>query len=310
MTRAYAVFGGVLHSDLVIEELPDAPLDAAATWRLFLAEDGEMPTGEALGSDIVYGDCRVRGFRSADTWSLVFDDTGRFDVSHDGRSITWFRPREASIHSAVADITSRVLALALHASGVFSLHASAVALPGGAVAFLAPKHHGKSTLCGALVLSGALAMSDDTVPVRIGDVPALLPGIPKLRLWSDSAGRMFGLGAEGEAPRKHLIEELSAAQIQTSPVPFRAAYVLNPVASLPGGAVVAREPIDLVSATMSVVMHAKLGPILSGAESRDLLTRAGEIAAAVPVYSLQVVRDLSRVDEVARTLSSWHRSPP
>ena len=72
-----------------------------------------------------------------------------------GQVITWHRPPEVALDAAVADLTSRVLALALHAGGVFTLHASAVSIDGGGIAFLAPKHHGKSTLCSALVLAGA-----------------------------------------------------------------------------------------------------------------------------------------------------------
>jgi hypothetical protein len=89
-------------------------------------------------------------------------------------------------------------------------------------------------------------------------------------------------------------------------VPFRAAYVLNPVSELPEGAAAARDRLDTVSATISLVMHAKLGPVLTGAESPVVLTRAAEIARTVPVYALHVVRDLDRVAAVARTLFDWH----
>lgn len=309
MMHRYSVFGGTLESALALDELPAAAPGAAPTWRLSVAVPSDAPAlGTPLGVDTVYGDCRVRGFRSPATWSLVFDDTGRFDVSADGGRLTWFQPPEASIHAAVADITSRVLALALHARGVFALHASAVSLEGGAVAFMAPKHHGKSTLCGALVLAGGRALSDDTVPVELGPTPRLLPGIPKLRLWSDTAGRMFGLGEEGAAPRKHLVEELTATQVESGPVAFRAAYVLNPVGELPDGAAVERSRLGPVEAAMAVVLHAKLGPILSGAESADLLSKAARVAGAVPVYRLTVVRDLERVDEAAGTIKEWHRA--
>jgi hypothetical protein len=309
VTRAYAVFGGVLRSELEIEELPAAPADAVPTWRLEVVGDVGPPAGVPLGSDVVYGDCIVRGFRSESAWSLVFDDTGRFDVSSDGSRITWFRPPDASLHSAVADITSRVLAMALHVGGIFTLHASAVSLPGGAIAFLAPKHFGKSTLCGALVQAGGLAISDDTVPVRLEPTAMLSPGLPRLRLWSDAAGRIFGVGDNAEAPRKHLIDELTTARIEARSVPFRAAYVLDPVRELAGGIPVEREPMDVVAATMAVLRHAKLGPILSGAESRELLARSGAVASAVPVYSLRVVRDLQRVDDVAATILTWHGKP-
>ena len=71
-------------------------------------------------------------------------------------------------------------------------------------------------------------------------------------------------------------------------------------------AIMPRELIDTVSATISLVMHAKLGPVLTGAESPVVLTRAAEIARTVPVYALHVVRDLDRVDDVARQLFAWH----
>lgn len=304
----YEVFGGTLQSDLQIEELPGSE-NVAPDWMLHVVDGASPPEGELLGTDTVYGETQVRGFRGPDGLALVFDDTGRFDVSFDGTVITWHRPPDVLVQSAQADITSRVLALALHAGGVFSLHASAVSITGAGVAFVAPKHHGKSTLCSALVLAGARALSDDTVPVRPGEEPRLSPGLPRLRLWSDAAARLFGVDRdETAALRKHIMEQLDAHQIETRTVPFRAAYVLNPVTDLPDGAAVMRERLDAVSATMQLVMHAKLGPVLTGAESPVVLTRAADIARTVPVYALYVVRDLNRIDEVARQLFAWHEA--
>ena len=305
--RLYEVFGGTLRSEVPIKELPDAR-DATPDWTLRVVEVASPAMeGELLGTDTVFGETQVRGFRRSDGLGLLFDDTGRFDVSADGSPITWHRPPNAVMESAQADITSRVLALALHASGVFSLHASAVSVDGAGVAFLAPKHHGKSTLCSALVLAGARALSDDTVPVRIGKEPRLSPGLPRLRLWSDTAARLFGIeqGEEG-AVRKHLIDRLDVAQVEVRTVPFRAAYVLNPVSELPDGMAASRDRLDTVDATISLVMHAKLGAVLTGAESPVVLSMAAEIARAVPAYVLNVVRDLDRIDEVARLLFAWH----
>ena len=306
MTQLYEVFGGTLRSELALSDIPESG-SRAADWTLRVVEGAAAPEGELLGTDTVYGETMVRGFRRPDGFGLVFDDTGRFDVSADGSVITWHRPPNVEVASAQADITSRVLALALHAGGVFSLHASAVSIDGAGVAFLAPKLHGKSTLCSALVLAGARALSDDTVPVRPGAEPCLSPGLPRLRLWSDTAARLFGVDDESPGTiRKHQMDQLDVSQIETRTVPFRAAYVLNPVPELPDGAAAAREQLDTVSATISLVMHAKLGPVLTGAESPVVLTRAADIARTVPVYALHVVRDLGRVDEVARLVSSWH----
>lgn len=306
MTQLYDVFGGTLRSELLLDDIPESK-NRAPDWTLRVVDGNATPEGELLGTDTVYGETMVRGFRRADGLGLVFDDTGRFDVSADGSTITWHRPPNVAVASAQADITSRVLALALHAGGVFSLHASAVSINGEGVAFLAPKLHGKSTLCSALVLAGARALSDDTVPVRPGNPPSLSPGLPRLRLWSDSAERLFGVDRDDPATiRKHQMDHLDPSQIETRTVPFRAAYVLNPVTELPDGVPAARDLLDAVTATISLVMHAKLGPVLTGVESPVVLTRAADIARAVPVYALHIVRDLDRIDDVARLLASWH----
>ncbi len=303
----YDVFGGTLRSEVALDQLPPARA-AQPDWTLRVVDASPASFGgEALGTDVVFGDTHVRGYRLENGFSLVFDDTGRFDVSADGSSITWYRPADALLESALADITSRVLALAIHAAGNFTLHASAVSVNGAGIAFMAPKHHGKSTLCSALVLAGARALSDDTVPVGSGREPHLSPGLPQLRLWSDAAARLFG--REREEPntlRKHLMDQLDASRVETGRVPFRAAYVLNPVTELADGASAARELLDSVSGTMSLLMHAKLGPVLTGSESPVMLARAADIARVVPVYALHVVRDLDRLDDVARQLLAWH----
>jgi hypothetical protein len=307
--RYYDVFGGTLHSEVEIDDLPESPV-AAADWTLRVAEAADAPDGELLGSDVVFGDTSVRGFRTPQGFALVFDDTGRFDVSRDGSLITWHRPSAAPTDSGQADLTSRVLALALHARGVFTLHASAVSIEGNGLAFMAPKYHGKSTLCSALVLAGARALSDDTVPVQPGNVPRLAPGLPSLRLWSDTASRLFGVGDESEGPRKHHVSQFTEGQLELRPVPFRAAYVLNPVASLPDGAAAVRERLDTVAATMMLVRHAKLGPILAGTEAPVMLGLSADIARVVPVYALHVLRDLDRLDEVSRQVIAWHADEP
>jgi hypothetical protein len=310
MTYLYAAFGGTLQSEIEIPELVRERDGAVPTWALRLAEPAAAEPGDAvLGSDVVYGTCEVHGFLGRDAYRLVFDDTGRFDVSRDGRTMTWFRPPEASLSSAIADVTSRVIALALHAGGVYSLHASAVSLDGNGIAFVAPKFHGKSTLCSAMVRAGALAMSDDTVPVMMDGGTRLAPGIPRLRLWGDSASRFFDSPQEQrEQGRKYLIERLPEDQVETRTVPFSAAYVLSPVANLGDGSAVQRERLGSISAVMSLLTHAKLGPILGGTEAQVLLSRAAAIAESVPVYELNVIRDLDRVEEVARTIAGWHQA--
>ena len=304
--HTYSVFGGALRSEVPFDDLP-VSTSGGADWTL--TETGEFggARGEPLGEDVVYGTTLVRGYRTDGGYALDFDDTGRFEVSRDGATIVWHRPEGVVLDAARADITSRVLALALHARGVFSLHASAVSLPaGGGITFMAPKHHGKSTLCSALVLAGARALSDDTVPVRPGNPTLISPGLPRLRLWSDAAARLFGVESKEQAITKRLMDHLDDSQIETRSIPYDAAYVLSPVTELPDGAAVARTALDPVSATIALLTHSKLGPVLSGSESPTMLSLASDTARSVPVYMLHVVRDLDRLQEVARTIMDWH----
>jgi hypothetical protein len=308
---SYLAFGGVLRSDLEIEELALAPSESVPDWTLRVVTSGESTDGELLGSDVVFGETMVHGYRAHDGFSLVYDDTGRFGIGNEGSEITWWRPDGADLRSAAADVTSRVIALALHATGTYCLHGSAVSLDGAGIALVAPKFHGKSTLCSALVQAGARAISDDTVPVRLDNGAWLSPGVPRLRLWGDTASHLFGKsGEERQTTRKYLIDRLPAEQVETRTVPFQAAYALHPVAELPDGAVVSRSRLEGAEAAMALLMHAKLGPVLGRSEAPVLLSRAAEIATIVPVYALHVVRDLSRIEEVARSIAGWHAGEP
>jgi hypothetical protein len=53
-------------------------------------------------------------------------------------------------------------------------------------------------------------------------------------------------------------------------------------------------------------MHSKLGPVLTGSESPVILSLAADIVQTVPVYALNIVRDLDRIDEAARVVTAWH----
>ena len=51
------------------------------------------------------------------------------------------------------------------AEGAVTLHASAVAVDGAAIGFMAPKFHGKSTLAAAMTYVGAHLVSDDALAI-------------------------------------------------------------------------------------------------------------------------------------------------
>lgn len=305
----YSVFGGVLRTSMEFPELQ--PSAGTPTWTL---EVGDVPpslSGDpAIGDDSVYGNVRVACYRNVGGHSLVYDDTGRFDISDGGALITWYRPAEDPPHlldAVRADVIGRVLALALHQQGVLCLHASAVSLGGSGIALMAPKGHGKSTLATALVRAGGRLLSDDTVPVSAGVRVELRPGVPQLRLRHDAALHLAAERAtEASGARKLIIDKLDPLQVADQPVPFVGGYVLVPALPNDEKPPVDRVPLSQVQATLALVEHTKLGPLLGGVDAARVFEQAATVAATVPLYLLRVGRDLSRIAEVAETIVDWH----
>ena len=303
----YQLFGGVLRSDFEIPELRSVPPTPPA-WTL-TSRTGVVaePHGDLLGSDVVTGDIRVCLYRRDRQLRMVFDDTGSFDISADGRSLAWMHPEAVSEASARADLTGRVLAAALHAAGTMSLHGSAVVPDEEAIGFVAPKFHGKSTLALALAGSGARLLTDDTLPVMAGAPAMVRPGLHAARLWPDSAERV-GLGAarNATAGRKQLFDSLPESHVTHDTFPLGALYLLTPTREEHEGQAVWRTRLSPTQSALVMIGHAKLGPLLGKTEAAVLFRQAAQVAATVPVYRLNVVRDLNRLDEVVARIRSWH----
>ena len=304
--QRYSVFGGCLASAL---ELPGLPVSSSpdANWRLHVA-DAPAPgaNGALLGMEEVEAGCVVRLHRQGEGLRLAYDDTGVFDVLDGGRTIVWYAAPGASEELARLDVIGRVLAAALHLEGILTLHGSGVVIDGQAVAFVAPKTFGKSTLALALANAGATFLSDDTLPVEGGPVPRARPGVDHVRLWGDSAARLVdGSRLTTDAKgAKHLV--VMRAVAPSSGAPLGAVYLLVPTARAPGEPAARRDRLGAVPATVALLRHAKIGGLAGGEEATRLLDQASRVAHVVPVYRLEVARDLDRLSDAVSSIMAWH----
>ena len=305
--QRYRVFGGVLASPFAFPELRSDVGESSVDWSLRTAEGPPSDVGCTLiGRDELIAGVEARLFRMAHGLRLQFDDTGTFDVTDAGAVITWF-PNAGSDRELVrVDILGRVLAVATHERGLLCLHGSAVSIGGQGVAFLAPKGSGKSTLALTLTSKGARLLTDDTLPVDPDKVEAH-PGVHSVRLWDDAAQRF---GAMGDwrvgLSDKRTFDTLPETFLQHDPVPLAALYELIPMTSLAGGALVRRTRLTGAEGAVTLMTHSKLGALMGGAESLRVFDRCAALASRLPVYRLEVVRALDAVDEVAKTITSWH----
>lgn len=304
MMSDYLIYGGRLRSSVALPG--PAPRSAARPdWTLRVSRRLDaMRSPRALGQERVEDGVNVRLFRHEGGFRLCYDDTGDFDVSRDGRRVRWRPPGSVEATAVQADVTGRVLPLALHASGVLALHGSAVAVDGKALIFVGPKFSGKSTLAYALARAGAGLLTDDVAPLVPGEAALLLPGTPSVRLWPDSAAQLAGRPKGGRVK----VEIGAPAGVRAGkPVPAGMVYVVAPVDS---DAVEAtrRTRLPGPSAALALVAHARLGALLRGDEAGRLLAMASAVARVTPAYVLEVAWDLERLPDAARRILEWHRA--
>jgi hypothetical protein len=306
--NCYQVFGGVLRSELEFPEL-DAATRTDVDWTLFVTTSPapDVPVGPPLGEDKVDQGVMVRSYVTPTGFRLVYDDTGVFDVSAGGREIRWHRPAAADLEAGRLDVLGRVLALALHAEGWLSLHGSAVALAEGAVAFLAPKGNGKSTLAFALMRAGAALMTDDTVVIDSGSPPTVRPGVQSVRLFRDSADWLSAPAPiAGTSDIKATFGQLSDDARRLTRAPLAALYLLE---SVPAGTIaepLARERLEGPAAVLGLLGQTKIGALLGGAEAPTVFASVVALAERSPIYKLRVARDYDRLGIVVDRIMAWH----
>lgn len=306
----YTIYGSCLESELSFPELRPEQEDPPR-WRFSL--DPSLPAepdGPLLGEEHIYGAVHARLRRASDDgyWIHV-PDTGTYHVSPDGSTIRWRPTDDPWWDFGRAHLMGRVLATSLHLDGFLTLHASAVAIDGGAVAFLAPKGAGKSTLAMALATAGCGLLTDDALPVlpHPGRAPVAHPGVHTLRLTPESRSRL-GMATAGATTRegKVTVSDLPAALLACRPLPLRAVYVLAPLESDPASSAATRVELGKVRATLALRGQEKIGAMLGPSNAPALLDRASAVARRVPVYTLGLARDLDRLSEVVDTLIGWH----
>jgi hypothetical protein len=307
----YAIFGHCLRSEIVFPDL-EAIEHETPRWTLRISQRRPaLHDVELLGQEDIGDGTDVRLYRWAAGYRLQYEDsTGAFDVSADGRLITWFPATDPDPEMVRLHVIGRVFGTALHASGMYCLHGSGVALDGGAVGFVAPRFWGKSTLALALTNACGRLLSDDTLAIQPDEATARLwPGVHSVRLWGDSVLRVGGEDPAGGAPPFEVKRTLSTFPdrlLAREPAPLSAVYLLAPRSTIGRSPVVDRVRIAPVPAALSLVAHAKIGALLGRSEARQVFERAVRVASQVPVYRLNFPRDFEHIGAVVAQLAQWH----
>lgn len=290
---SYSAYGLTFSSEL---ELPDLPLsggEAQAAVRLGVIEVSQ-PAARAGGE---------RFFQKLpQSILLCWRDYARFLVTG-GREIL-VEPVDDAPGSVIRHLLmGPVFSVLNFQRGMAIFHASAVALPEGAAAFMGGKGHGKSTQAAALVQAGGQLITDDLLALQPRQTELwAAPGVPFLKLWPEAVAHLGGDPASLPLVKDNLEKRTLPLQnaFTTQPVALSAVFLLEL------GQQVEIERISTREALRRILPHwygslfdGELLPVL-GMERQfwDCTT----LVQRLPVYSLKRPIALERLPEICQAV--------
>ena len=205
-------------------------------------------------------------------------------------------PEPDARREAVVDAYYRaVLPMALQTRGLEVMHASAVVLRRGVVAFCGPSHAGKSTLAYAVARRGFAVWADDAVAFDLAEEPVSALPLPfRLRLRPGPESFFDPADADADAAAPAAGDADAGA---TEGVPIAALFVLAredgedpPPLSL--------EPLPPARAFPALFEHAYWFDIRETERKRETVARYLELVTRVPVFELRYASGFERLESV------------
>jgi hypothetical protein len=249
---------------------------------------------------------------------LHYVGLGQFHITSDGAAIQYlFDPACGKFADAIVErALATVVTVALQLRGALCLHASSVAVEGGALAFMGNSGAGKSTLAAACLAAGAALVTDDITPVmiKVGQPFALAMG-PSLKLMPDVAEGWLGddVLAESFSPpfEKHIVSanQLGAGQA-TDATPLRGIFLLERE-QVNSAADVRVEPLTGHQLGAALLGNSYLGPWLPLIGLQHAwLEQIDAIAKAVPVRALHYGNGPHALDKAREAVFQYVEHQP
>lgn len=295
--RDYSVFGFRVRSSFWLPELFPA------------TEAGEPDISIVSGT--IEGAPRESGVLAHDgDVLLTISNVARFKVSRD-RIVVDAQPG-TDPRNVRLFLLGSAFGILLHQRGLLPLHANAVVIDRGAVAFMGESGAGKSTLAAWFHDRGHAVLSDDVCVVRFDDQgqAQAVPGLPRLRLWRDILD--FTGRPAGELDRSYAGDEGSEEKFDVPLVPAGAAHGQFPITAV---CLLERGPAFSISvltgpgAVRAIFENTYRGSFLSATGTRQAHWEAAvRLARSTSVYRVERTWDLSRLEEESARLLGWLQS--
>jgi hypothetical protein len=200
--RWYSMYGCTVRSAVPLPLAPRPELEGdEPAWVFNRAEPGRPPPdpdGPLVARQrCEHGSVNVAISRGpGGTW-FWHRALGTCHVSPDARRVDVYPAPGADEALLGLLLAGQVSTFILHRLGYPCLHASAVVVGDGAVAFLGPKGQGKSTMAAAFLRRGATLLTDDALPLEATDSGVFgSPGLAMMKLWPEAAEGTLATGTE------------------------------------------------------------------------------------------------------------------
>jgi hypothetical protein len=230
--------------------------------------------------------------RAAGSW-LVKPGVAACFVTATGERVDVCAENDANERDLGLLLAGELSTLLLQQRGRPCLHASAVALDAGAVAFVGPQGRGKSTMAANFLSRGDALLTDDVLALRlaVGTVEAS-PGLPMMKLWPRSVEHTLHLREElpnvvARMDKKLLSMEGRYAH-ETKSAVLRGIFVLeryDPARTATTAISVRR--LSGREAIAALLMHTSHLEFLLPRESAALLGIYARLATLVPIRALR-----------------------
>jgi hypothetical protein len=219
--------------------------------------------------------------------------------------VTW--PDPITFDDVVSYLLGPMIGVVLRLRDTLCLHASAVSVDGGVIAFMGRSGAGKSTTAAAFAERGHGIVSDDLVPLSDGaDGWLAVPAYPRLRLWPSSVDliasispRFPRLPADWDGRRYYVDFARHGYRFEFEPRPLRAIYLLDERSANPGGPSV--EAASAQDAMMTLVANTFGARVLDQTMRAHEFAQLGQLLDSVPVRRVRPQADpaaLPRMCEV------------
>ncbi len=243
MCANFRAYGLRLGANRIIPGLTPSPAESRVDVQIQL---GSIPAGvsDAFVNELgartnevadEYGRPEAISWRpnGGDGFRLRYDDGTVFIVDERGTRIWAVWPKTLTLEDTAVYLLGPVLALVLRLRGITCLHASAFSVDGRAVALVGPSGAGKSTTAAAFAGRGFAVLTDDILALEEQhDRVIAHPGYPRLRLWPDAAGILYG--APAALPRltpnwdkRYLDLQSNGCRFERQPLSLSAIYLLD-----------------------------------------------------------------------------------